>query len=73
MQKRLSDSVWYNLNLATGKFGVYAYLPDMRGTGAADVYIVQGSGNKADSVELQVPKGSKYEEIILMECDLQNT
>jgi hypothetical protein len=42
------------------------YLPDMRGTGAADVYIVQHSGNKADSVELQAPKGSKYEEIILM-------
>jgi hypothetical protein len=45
------------------------YLPDMRGTGAADVYIVQLSGNRADSVELQVPKGSKYEKIILIECD----
>jgi len=58
----------YNLSLATGKFGVYAYLLDMRGTGAADVYIVHGSGNKADSVKLQVPKGSN-EKIIVMECD----
>lgn len=41
----------------------------MRGTGAANVYIVHGSGNSADSVELQVPKGSKYEGILLMECD----
>jgi len=31
--------------------------------------LLQGSGNDADSVELQVPKGSKYEKTILMECD----
>ena len=56
------------LNLATGKFGVYAYLLDMRGTGATDVYnILQGSGNKADLVKLQVPKGSKHKKIIVME------
>jgi hypothetical protein len=41
----------------------------VRGTGAADVYIVQGSGNKANSVEWQVPKGNKYEKIILIDCD----
>jgi len=29
-----------------------ASLPHMRGTGVADVYIVQGCGNKADSVKL---------------------
>ena len=44
----------------------------MRGTGDADVSIIpQDSGNKADSVELQVPKGSKYEKIILIECDFK--
>jgi len=41
----------------------------MRDTGAADVYIVHASGNNANSVELQVLKGSKYEKILLMECD----
>ncbi len=41
----------------------------MRGTEAVDVYIVHSFGYKVDSVELQVPKGSKYEKIILMEWD----
>jgi len=53
-----------NLNLATGKFTGYA-----RHRSCSRINILQGSGNKADSVELQVPKGSKYKKIILMECD----
>ena len=44
----------------------------MRGTGATYVYIVHSTGNKADSVKLQVPKGSKYEKIILMKSDFKN-
>jgi len=44
----------------------------MRGTGAADVYIVQHSGNNVESVKLQVPKGSKYKKIIVMECNFKN-
>jgi hypothetical protein len=54
-----------NLNLATGKSTGYARRRSYR-----CINILQGFGNKADSVELQVPKGRKYEKIILMECDL---
>jgi len=34
------------------------YLSDIQGTGAIDVYIVHSTGNKADPVELPVPKGA---------------
>lgn len=51
VKKQTITKYSYKLHLATAKFGVYVYLPDMQGTGAADVYIVQGSGNKADSVK----------------------
>jgi len=36
------------------------------------IHIHHGSGNKADLVELLVPKGSKYAKTILMECDFNN-
>jgi hypothetical protein len=57
----------YSLNLATGKFTGYA-----RHRRCRRINILQVFGNKADSVELQVPKGSKYEKTILMVCDFKN-
>ena len=55
-----------HLNLATGKFTGYA-----RHWSCRRIHIHQGSSNKADSVELPVPKGSKYEKIILMNVILK--
>ena len=57
----------YYVNLATSKFAEYVRQRSYR-----RIIILQGSGNKADSVELQVPKGRKYEKIILIECGFQN-
>jgi len=54
----------WDLNFATGKFAEYA-----RHRNCRHINILQGSVNKADSVELQVPKDSKYKKTILMECD----
>ena len=55
------------LNIATGKFAGYA-----RHRSCRRINILQDYGNKADSMELLVPKGSKYEKIMFIECELSN-